>query len=532
MKSSETGSEQHDHERLYDIIYYVGIALVSVAAFAMFVYLGSTTSLWLDEIFQVDYSATSSLAEVITVDPYTPPLFNIIAWVTYQLAPFGEIWLRLPSIIMVVLSLPLLAATGRRIGGRRSGFLVAFLILINAKVLDQCALTYRAYALLFLLSSALVYLYVRRIQSSAEDYSWVWSILTAVDMLLLGYTHYFGLLFCIMFFLVDCYLLIRGRLNGMRLKVFIPYGAALLLYLPWLIIALSTLQTATNTTGRIIWQATGAEGTNVHELLYWLCGECAETLGFFEIAALVLVIAGIWTCYKRTFVWREDMPPLVLLLAAVLMITIMKIYCGYINPQSMFWVERYFIPLIPCISLVTAWGLTKIFANMPVPDPLRFVAAFFCVLLLLPTASGTINNDLAEGSSTRFYRDLTDYLCEQPYIENDDTAILALIDTTDRGRQINGWKEYYFDRKDTREMDVNIIDGLDASVEMNPYDLLKYETIYVTCQHYDPEIPEPIQNVLSKYYRRHKTDNPGGGKTYKYTRTQTLQEDTAAAEDN
>lgn len=506
---------------LYDRVYHVGLALVCVVAFALMTYLAATTSLWLDEIFQVDYCLSSSLLDVVLIDPYTPPLFNIIAWIWYQLVPYGEVWLRLPSIVFVVASMPLAAATGRRIGGRRTGFLAAFLLLINAKVFTQMGLTFRTYALLLFLSTLLVYLYVRRTQTPKDKTSWKLSVASGATMLALGYTHYFGVLLACAFFLVDVFLLVRGHLNGIRRKVLVSYLIPVVGYLPWVWVAFQTLfaARANAAAGFSVdtWQGTG-DAVNIHALLYWLCGECAETLGLFHIAMIVIVVVGVYHCYRHRFVWQEEMPLIALVFVVFAVVGGMWAYCSFIEPESMFWVERYFTPAIPAMTLVTAWGITRVFSWIPTSDPVRFVAAFLCVVLLVPTATGTIRNDLALGSSTRFYADLTTYLESRDDISNDDTLVLAIINTTDRGRQVNAWKHYYFDRKDTRDFKVNIWEGLEPSIQVNPYDLLAYDTIYVTCQHFDPDIPEAYAEVFQEYYKRHRTDNPGGGTTVYYTK--------------
>lgn len=510
-------------EHTMDVLYRVGIALICAVAFVTMFSLGSGTSLWLDEMFEVEYCRTSTLAEIITTDPFTPPLFNILAWHWYQMVPYGEVWLRLPSIVFVTASIPFLAMTGRRLGGRRTGFIAAFLLLINAKVYTQCGLTFRTYALLLLLSSVCIYLYVRRMQTKNEDVSWALCIACGLCILALGYTHYFGILLAVAFFVVDLYLLARGRLKGIRAKVFASYGIAVLLYLPWAFVAFKTLFHVTGAPSqewlgeREHWQSSTAD-TNIHGLLYWLCGECAETVGLFHVGAIVLVAVAAYQTYKGEFMWKAKLPLLSLFIAVVFVIGTIWFYSTYVNTKSMFWVQRYFIVLVPCITIIAAWSTAKIFSWIPTSDPVRFVAAFACVLLLVPTATGTINNDLAEGSSTRFYRNLTQYLEARPDIQNEKTLVLAIVNTTDRGRNIAAWKHYYFDRKDTRDLRVKILDGLDVSVQLNPYDLLQYDTVYVTRQHFDPDLPEGQAEVLKKYFKRHETNNPGGGTTEYYTK--------------
>ncbi|MGI6031871.1 MAG: glycosyltransferase family 39 protein [Coriobacteriales bacterium] len=507
--------------RRYDVIYHAGVGLLMVVVGIYLVYLGATTSLWLDDIFQVEYCRSTTFAQILLIDPLTPPLFNVFVWCWYRIVPYGEIWLRLPSIAFVLACLPLIAATGRRMGGRRTGFLSAFLLAINAKVLSQMALSFRAYALLLFLSTLLIYLYVRRVQTPKDEVSWKLSIGTGLAMLALGYTHYFGVVLCCAFFIIDLYLVVRRRLDGIRAKVFVPYAIALVGYIPWAVVAAGALTHTVNAT------ATSAASTRWHEassnltvhgLLYWLCGECAETLGFFHVAAIIVLVVAVYRCVRRTFDWRSEMPVLALVVITIVFIAGMWAYTHLVNTSSTLWVERYFTPLVPCIALATGWGIAKIFSWIPTTDPVRFIAAFLCVVLLVPTTLGTVHNDLSEGSSTRFYAHLTEYLESRSDISSDKTCVLALIDTTGRGQQIEGWKHYYFNRKDTRDFKVTIWDGLDPSVIVNPEDLLQFDTIYVTRQHFDPQLPKTYERLFREHYKKHSTTNPGWGETTYYTR--------------
>lgn len=527
----------------YDRIYYVGILVLVVVAFVQMLDLAAHNSLWLDDMFQIDYCLSESITDVITIDPYTPPLFNVLAWIWYRIAPFGEVWLRLLGICFVVASLVLVAATGRKLSSRRSGFIAAFMLAINAKVITNMAMNFRAYALLLFLSSLFVFLQVRRLMTPTQNITYGQSAGLAVTMLALGYTHYFGVLLAVPFFFVDLYLLARGRLNGARLKVFAPYAIAVLLYLPWLNIAMQTLGSAQTTVasgdGVDYWQG-GGEGVNTHGLLYWLCGECAEVVGLFHIAAIIICVTAAYRAYKREFTWHRELPLVALVFAILALIYAISLYARYVNPNTVIMVERYFTPLIPCIVIVSSWGVAKIFSWIPTNDPVRFIAAFLSVLLLVPSTMATVSYDMSEKTGTRFYGALTAYLESCTDIANDSTILLATIDSTDRGRQIRAWQRYYFDQKGTRDFAISIMDGLDPSVMLNPYDLLKYDTVYMTCQHMTYEIPDLYRGVLSTYFNAYSVledgaleladvhvgagyppDGPGGGKTFKFVRVDT-----------
>ena len=535
--------EDVPREKKYDFVYYAGLAVLILVAFAQMTVLASQSSLWLDDMFQIDYCRSGSIGDVIMIDPYTPPLFNIVAWLWYRVIPFGEVWLRLLSISLVTACLPFVAACGRLLGSRRSGFLAAFMLVLNAKVITQMAMNFRAYALLLFLSCLFIFLQVRRMRMPVNELTWKSSVGLALSMLALGYTHYFGILLVVPFFFVDLYLLARGRLNGARLKVFVPYALALVFYIPWALIALKTLghAQATAMAGEGVghWQNGGSDA-NVHALLYWLCGECAEVVGLFHIAAIIVCVTALYRAFKRTFVWTEELPIVAIVLAILSVIYVISFYAEYVNPETMLMVNRYFTPFIGAIAIVCAWGVAKIFSWIPTSDPVRFAASFLCVALLISSTSATISYDMSTNTSTRFYAKLAAFLEERPDISSESTIVLANISTTDRGRQISAWEHYYFDRKDSRDFKISIYDGLDPSVMLNPYDLLRYDTIYMTCQHLNYEIPELYRSALGTYFNAFAVredgalepiyvgakmewppDGPGGGKTFKFTKIDT-----------
>ena len=527
-----------NRERIRGCIYFVGLFALAGFSFAWLFGMAAQNSLWLDEVFQVGFCLRPTLGEAIFADPAAPPLFSIIAWLWYRVVPFGEAWLRLPSIVFVILSMFAVAAAGRRLGGRTTGFIAALLLILNAKVVCELALNFRAYGLFLFLSSLLVYLYIRRIQTPPEKLTWKMSAPLALVMFALAYTHYFGVLFIAVFFAADLYLLARGRLHGARAKVFMPYLACALLFLPWLSIPLTALPRvqgqAMHGDGVSYWQD-GGDKANLHELLYWLCGECAEMLGFLNLAIIIICAASIYLVYKKRFDWRKQLPLVVLVFAVLGITAAMTFYATQVNTHTILNVKRYYTPLISCIAIVCAWGITRAVRAVPVNALVSSVASVLCVMTLASSTMATVDYDLSESSSTRFYANLTKFLESRDDIQDSSTCLLAMINTTDRGTQITAWDHYYFKQKDSRDFSIRMWDGLDPSVQLNPYDLLQFDTIYITCQHDIYDIPDFYREVLSTHYyglsvledgsydsvnvsvrANWLPDGPGGGKTFRF----------------
>ncbi len=104
-------------------------ALILLAAFLRFVNLGHT-SLWLDEIYDLIVLPGATLGRLAFPVDQHPPLYYLLLHYWLVLG-HGELWMRLPSALAGVLSVPLMWQAGAALGSRRAGLLAAALLALS-----------------------------------------------------------------------------------------------------------------------------------------------------------------------------------------------------------------------------------------------------------------------------------------------------------------------------------------------------------------------------------------------------------------
>jgi len=193
----------------------------------------SGQSLWYDEGFSV-YLARTSLGDITarTAADIQPPLYYYLLYLWLPLAGTSELAVRFPSVLASTLTIPLLAAVGRRLLGQRVGLLAALLLTLSPFHVWYANET-RMYALLTMLLVLSLYATVRvgtdadvRASGGAGAGNGRWWAVLIVSNIAAVYTHYYA------FFGVvaeTLFLLIRPwRRHSL--------GAAILVaasYLPW-----------------------------------------------------------------------------------------------------------------------------------------------------------------------------------------------------------------------------------------------------------------------------------------------------------
>ena len=94
---------------------------------------GLDQSLFGDELFTYDTAAVGSLHDLIhavRTTEVSPPAFFVVAWLARRIGS-DEIWLRLPSLVCGVATIPLVFAVGRRLVGSRGALVGAGLATLS-----------------------------------------------------------------------------------------------------------------------------------------------------------------------------------------------------------------------------------------------------------------------------------------------------------------------------------------------------------------------------------------------------------------
>ncbi len=244
----------------------LALALITLFAFALRVFLLDAQSLWYDEGVTAEV-ARRGIAELTrwTAHDIQPPLYYYVVASWGRLAGWSEWSLRFPSVFFGTLIVPLLAAVAIALTRRRSAGILAALLAALHPLLVYYSQEARMYAMLTALGVALAYLVIHA-ESGIMHRRLHWATYVAVATAAI-YTHYFAffLLFALaVAFFVDQLILLPhaagrrrrqdnepaafpGRVGngsssgspagvgrGPLLAFFAANVIVLLLYLPWL----------------------------------------------------------------------------------------------------------------------------------------------------------------------------------------------------------------------------------------------------------------------------------------------------------
>lgn len=338
-----------------NIIFYIFIAILALTQLLFLFFSLSNTSIANDDMCQLEVSISDSLPRILELLLETdnnPPLFTLLAALWVRIVPFGSGWLKLLNQIFLVSSTVIMALYTQKISGFISGIVTGVFTASSTILIYCCANVYRPYGLLFLTGTLSLIAYLNRRSLSDNTIS---LFVYGIAITLMAYTHYFGILTCLALFLFDIFLFIKKRI---KLYCILPYFAAGLLYLPWLI---PVVRTKLATAGSFWPTVPGF--INLYTNCYNKYFDSTINIVLFIIFLILLFIQQKETMrhLRQTKVHPEDSIPheltneisfsfenLLLCLWVPFCVTIIDfIYSGIINPKGSMWVERYFIVVYP-----------------------------------------------------------------------------------------------------------------------------------------------------------------------------------------
>jgi len=189
------------------------IYLILILGFILRLLLLGNQSIWLDEAFSI-YHSQKPAYEILALDDPSPPLYHLILHNWTGIFGISEFSVRFPSLIFGVISIYLIYLLGRRMHKEKAG-LFAALILAVSPINVFYSQEARAYSLLFMLSLASMYFYMKKKNK--------WYVLFSTLMI---YTHIFGFLILIV---QGIHAIWRKDIK----RIAIPFISVLVLFTPW-----------------------------------------------------------------------------------------------------------------------------------------------------------------------------------------------------------------------------------------------------------------------------------------------------------
>lgn len=179
-------------------------------------------------------------------------------------------------------------------------------------------------------------------------------VLFGISMLLLSYTHYFGILLCGSLFLGDLFLWIFKKA---RIRTCLSYALAAAGFLPWGIYALPYILART--------QSFWPEPPTLKSLKTTLEFLSGDKLILIFIAVIITMLGlFLFHIWKKQLSFENHFPWVIQLWSLLFVIGCVYIYSAYLKPTASAYVDRYFFCLLPSMFLLLAWGIDKIFKGV------------------------------------------------------------------------------------------------------------------------------------------------------------------------
>jgi hypothetical protein len=318
----------------------VMIVMLALSAFIRSRYLSG--QFWMDEALSVGISSHSltSIPGVLRHDG-SPPLFYLLLHVWISWFGSSESSTHAMSLLFGLLTIPAGTWVAWSLFGKRAGLIAAVLFALNPflTAYSQETRMYTLMALLGLLATgAWIHGFVYRRRR--------WLILFTICQALMLYTHAWGIFFGVGAFvaLIPVYFNAPDRRALVR-DVVIAFGAAALLFVPWLP---TLLYQATHTGSP--WDTAPNFGAPVQISRNLMGGDRATTA---LVLGAALGLAIFWTRSRR----RSNEG---LTMWALMLIPVGTLGFGWIVSRfSPAWQYRYFAPVLAALLLLAAWGLAR-----------------------------------------------------------------------------------------------------------------------------------------------------------------------------
>lgn len=419
--------------RIYTVIEIC--ALAGMIAF-MFIF-ASKQSFWVDELDWMIGIITgkavfnsrihTGMFQILLEQGYNLPLYYIIEKPFYELMPYGEVFLLIPSIIFAVLGIVILKKAGTLIGGETMGFIAVCLAVTSTVLITQGGWNLRPYSITFCFSALTLFMYVKRLRSETGKHI----ILYGIALILLLFSHWFGSILALFYAFRDVCLYIRKKIT---LKCIFSYILAGAFIIPWFL--LMVFHHTNNLSA--YWGETPSVIAPIR-IVYYLLSRNALYCLCFGIGFVIILFKGIKkNTEESSTIWFS------MNIAIIWVIVPVLFYSKFINPSGSFYEDRYFFVLMPHIFLITGYGFLEVFRAVKG----RFFTAehtrthLYCAVVLLFCVAYFQAYQKAYLVASRIispYREGAEYLSKDSRVYTVNALVICSSSSS--------WIEYYFSKR-------------------------------------------------------------------------------------
>lgn len=455
--------------------FYLIISSLCVVQFLFFLEYAGVDGFWYDELFIIGFSIGDGtlFGELFPIVP-SMPFVVLLERIIYRLMPYGEKWLLVPYMVSTIVGMYFTALAGKRLAGKKVGILCIIFMLFSKTIVVQLAYEVRSYAFYFMGAAILLFLYLKRLEHMGEETRRD-IVIFSIAMAFFSQMHYFAIVICIGFFLIDFTLYFHKRI---KIITAIPYIVSAIFYIPSCFVLFKSINEGKDmvTIDSNNWQPIPST-ERVIDLLKYLINN-NEFAYILLILGIVLNIVSILKSYKskKNFSYG-DIQKFTLIFIPSFLIFFMYIYGVYIKPDATLWMNRYFVGLIPFLITLICSAFAKLCHEFQLISSKNIDTIVLGTLLMWYLPSAFVSGESAATTLRQPFRESAQYLYQQVnHIYNDSTLIIS----TSPSFVTEGWNEYYLTQQGKR-------DGLNMTnqFELETNDLLKYERIYVSNIHLD-----------------------------------------------
>ena len=413
---------------------------------------------WKDELSSIQFisrhlSFADSIKIFYTYDVTNLPLYYMLMYFSYRILNYSFLSLILPGIIFSIIGILFLLKIIKKMFGNITSLIILCLIVFSGFFISNILWEVRCYGLLFMLSSMFIYFYIRRLEN--ENYFNI--IIYGLIGLALAYTHWFGGILILFYFLTDLYLFLKHRI---KFKCILSYILIAILFLPWIYLLVNNIMIDLSS----FWPSVPTLDTIVYTINN-LLGIKTNYL-FFIIFLLAIVILIVKFIKRKNINFNKLDLTFNMFLSIVFIVIGTYIYSVYICSKRSLFVERYFIVILPAIYIIIAYlinfllnqkfgKLSKLFNKILVSLLFVFLIYNLCINLKYFFIQWDLN-----------YNSIADSLLANDDINCDTTLII-----NDAKFSNSGFFEYYFENRN-HKVPKNYLNEIEIE------NIKNYDTVY------------------------------------------------------